>query len=303
MTDHNSYTTQAPWCDIRADRIVVPDSKAQLLVQNELKYWQRIQRIPAHDRDTQVDVIPYPIDPDLSQPASAEMIADRNKQLMGESQLKILWSMGGVVPNMEKSQELLGHLQQIEGVHCRALIKKNGHNNHWIDNLIDQGIDIVKLLQNQAAVGKFTQDCVQFNPAVKLMKPCELTVLNAMSSEFVGGGPVGLLKPVQQQERDNLQFYREKGLIPEVDTNQALIYSLLNGGGEEFLEIAHNWGGVELPEEPELTTRIINLMWKKKLWLAMSESKGKNNDPELALNGPKQFWEYLNTLLGEFVVN
>lgn len=287
------------WYVPRADFISVPSTR----VKQELLAYAHQQNLP----DTKILVLPYPLNPTLSQKLSPADFLKRKRQLHPHSKtdINLVIPISGAAVGLNYYSQLIRRLQKINSrFKIFVVCRRNLHTQNFIRRLKRQpAITLITHPQDQQVVDSYQQLYQEKVLSLEIVKPSEQAFKTLFSSRQRGGVILLFNSPVGRQEEDNLTFLLEHQLLPHSDYQQKLYRYALSGltpdqkDCRSCLQKVAQWKSIRLTDDPKKDAIIINWCLNIGIFSKMAKKDYHPSHPDLSSTGTQQFWQRVDSLL------
>jgi hypothetical protein len=295
-------TFQHIWYVDGADLIVVPSH----LVKEQYDAYGR-----SLGSSVRIEVLPYPLRPDLGQQLDAGEVASRTDQLDAASDepIRIAIPISGAAVGMDyflslirglhgKSERFRFHIVSKDAPYTRDFLARLGQES-WVDiqaaGIDREVVDAYDDLYNAHVI------------SLEVTKPSEQAFKALLGTDLRGGSILLFSEPVGKQESDNLDFLEQHFLVPSMQANTELWELAENHTAVDddararLLDEACSWRGVRIPKDPEKAANFIWWMLTTGVFSQMMACDKVPNpsDPypdELGPDGVIKFWELVASL-------
>jgi hypothetical protein len=295
-------TFQHIWYVDGADLIVVPSHP----VKEQYDAYGKHLGAPVR-----IEVLPYPLRPDLGQRLDTNGATSRVDQLdaTGKELIQMSIPISGAAVGTDyflslirdlrgKSERFRFHIVSKDAPYTREFLAELGRNN---------GVDIHAAGVDREVVDAYDKLYNEEVIALEVTKPSEQAFKALLSTNLRGGSVLLFSTPVGKQEFDNLAFLQRHFLVPSLQRNTELWEMAENGSviddaaRSQLLDEAHTWRGVRIPEDPEKAASFIWWMLTSGIFSQMvnGHMTGNPSDPypdELGPDGVAKFWRLVASL-------
>lgn len=250
-----------------------------------------------------ISVLPYPINPFLTEKLSQNRLAERTRQLVKSSEVPVHISLpiSGAAVSMNFYEHLINRLST----------KSRTYKFHIVSRLAPFTRSFLKEFSSFKNVNTYSsgndREVVDLYDemyrkeviSLEITKPSEQAFKALLSTDQVGGSLLLFSKPIGRQEYDNLEFLRRHQMIFSVQEQEYLWLkakrseSISDMGIIELFEQKKHLRGIELPTGSDETANFIWWCLKHGIFEKMLEQGSgiMNRDHETQPNGVELFWE------------
>lgn len=290
------------WYVPEADIIFVPSryTKEELL-----KYAKK-----ADFRETQVEVIPYPVSPQLNWQISEYYYQNRVNQLTPKSNetTHVFIPISGAAVGMDYFLKLTDFLHQKSSrFKFHIVVKKTVYTQFFLTELAKRNyIEIHAFKTDREVVDEYENEYKNKGISIEITKPSEQAFKVFLNPTSIGGSILLFTQPIGRQEYDNLNFLRKHYLIAENELQKMLWKEAQKGVKVEegVLNEARTWRGLRISNDPQLAADFIFWSLEQGIFYEMlkfRKPKQQERLDEVSPDGVEQFWhrveEYLNRAL------
>jgi len=270
---------QSIWYVPQADLIFVPSSRTR----EDLLTFARKNRL----RETQIEVIPYPLSPRLTSTLSAASYQERVKQmsLEGKTDIQVAIPISGAAVGLDFTASLLEALHSLSSRFIFHIIsKKASFTKSFIQKIEGkQFATVFSSVHDREVVDAYEKLYQEKVIALEITKPSEQAFKALLAPIQVGGTILLFSAPVGRQEYDNLEFLTRKGLVPFSWENEKLWEKTSDAAGNKKIQ---QFRGFCLPPDPLKSAKFIFWCLKTGIFARMMQTSN-----ELGADGVDQFWQ------------
>ena len=262
-------------------------------------------------QDVRIEVVSYPLNPQLGIPLSARKITDRRNQLDAKHKTPIRVSIpisGAAVGTLYVSHLIASLREKSDRFHFHIVSKDAPFTHSFLTDL--EGKPYLSL-----SVGKQDREVVDLYDdllnreviSLEVTKPSEQAFKALTGTQTRGGVILLFAEPVGSQESDNLDFLERHKLIPTKADNASLwniagsSAGLKTPLGKRLFEESRAWRGVRLPGGSKRSADFIWWILNSGLFARM-ESNNRTihlTDEGKPINGSKgvsEFWDLATSI-------
>lgn len=286
------------WYVMGADLTTVPShyTKTKLY---EYAAANRLEKIP-------IEVLPYPISPELSGILSEEDFLERKNQTRGDNyqKINIIVPISGATVGLSYLSDLINKLIEISPrYHFFIISKKTAYSIPFLDKLEKLDNVTVSSSSSDREIVEMYKSCYLKNViAFEITKPSEQSFKTFYTPQKIGGSILLFTHPVGQQEYDNLNFMKKHTLMPSSQTQNEItdVFSSVIPNQaydvNKIKDLAGSWRAIRLPDTSDKAAIFIDNCLKSGLFEAMMEFRlthtlTKKFDNEIGDDGVTLFWQ------------
>lgn len=292
------------WYVPGADLVFVPSETTK----QELIHYGKTHHLPP----ITIEVIPYPVSPELGYSLNKKAFLNRVNQLTPgmRDPIHVAIPISGAAVGTDFFLTLIKELHHKSHRYIFHIIARTApYTIAFLENL--ESKDYVKLytgISDREVVNHYEYVYQHFPISLEVTKPSEQTFKALFSPTQVGGSLLLFAKPVGRQEYDNLKFLSRHHLIPQEQEQEYLMHKVRNKltleterGGELLTQVSH-WRGIPIPDKPLLAADFIEFLLEQGVFTQMMNCKvyPGHSDPhahELRPDGVEEFWKRVATLV------
>jgi len=262
-------------------------------------------------RKVRIEVVSYPLNPNLEKPLSPRAMKGKTDQLDAKSRKPIQVSIpiSGAAVGMEyfsrlitglreKSKRFRFHLVSKDAPFTRKFLSQ-WDGKPWIELHVGK--------TDREVVDLYDELMEKHVISLEVTKPSEQAFKALLKTQSRGGVILLFSKPMGIQEYDNLDFLGRHALLPSRPTN-AELYELSGDGvtmdadlRARLFEVSRTWRGVRIPED---AAKAVDFIW----WLHRSgicsrmlagnktrKVRDENKDI-LGSKGVEEFWDLATSI-------
>jgi hypothetical protein len=262
-------------------------------------------------KKVRIEVIPYPLNPNLGKKLGSAQIADRTHQLDPKSKNRIHISIpiSGAAVGTAYFSGLIAHLRQKSKRFLFHIVSKDApFTNNFLSQLTGKAwVDVRVAKKDRQVVDLYDELMDKHTLSLEVTKPSEQAFKGLIGTQSRGGVILLFSQPVGSQESDNLDFLLRHSLIPSEETNTQL-WKMAGDHARvaaeqrsNLLKGSRSWRGVRIPGEPQaasdfiwwmMTSGIFTQMLKGNLSRKVMDSKSRI----LGSDGVAEFWELATSI-------
>ncbi len=294
---------QRIWYVMGADRIIVPSARTAAVL---TRYGQAAGLPPV-----QFTVLPYPVNPLLTQALSLAECEQRRQQVLpdGDVPIQVVIPVSGAAVGLDYFRTLLDELHRRSArFRFQVIAKTSRYTQAFLQDLLARPFVTVHTgARDRAVVEIYEQVYQQDLLAFEITKPSEQAFKALIEPDRRGGSILLLSEPVGRQEYDNLAFLERHQLLPTAD-EQRQLWAWSTGDpvrrpeDTPLIEKASHWRAVRLPANAQAAADYIWWSFQQGLFSRMLERTsvpihGDAEPQELGVTGVSQFWETVSALV------
>ena len=295
-------TFQHIWYVDGADLIVVP---SHYVKEQYLAYGKSL------DKAVRVEVLPYPVRPDLGRQLDPNGMTSRINQLEATSEepIRISLPISGAAVGTDYFLSLIqGLREKSDRFHIHVVSKDAPYTRDFLSSLEGEGwVDIHAAKTDREVVDAYDHLFEEHVISLEVTKPSEQAFKALLGTNLRGGVILLFSEPVGQQESDNLDFLQQHFLVPSMQTNEELWKMAENravaddAARSRLLDEACTWRGVRIPKDPEKAANFIWWMlttgvFAQMMACDMTPNPADNHPDELGPDGVAKFWELVASI-------
>ncbi len=290
-------TFKPMWYIDGADILAVP---SQRIKNKYIAYGRRLAK------KARIEVIPYPLNPNLGKKLSSAQLADKIRQLDANSKGRIHVSIpiSGAAVGTDYFSKLIALLRQkSERFFFHITSKDAPFTSNFISELRNKSwVDLCVAKKDREVVDLYDDLLEKHTISVEVTKPSEQAFKGLIGTRSRGGVILLFSQPVGSQESDNMDFLLRHSLIPSEATNEHLWKLAVKHDRlppallSKLLQESRSWRGVRIPGDPQAASDFIWWMISSGIFTRMLEGNLNLNviDAQsriLGTDGVAEFWE------------
>ena len=295
-------TFQHIWYVDGADLIVVPSHSVK---EQYVAYGKGL------GKQVRIEVLPYPLRPDLGGQLSSEELAGRISRLgpTSEAPIRVSIPISGAAVGTDYFLSLITDLRgKSQRFHFDVVSKTAPYTETFLSTLAaEEGINVHAAKTDKEVVDAYARLFAEHVISLEVTKPSEQAFKALLGTNLRGGVILLFSEPVGQQEFDNLHFLQQHSLLPSTQTNAELWEmaenqtAVADAAVSQLLSEASSWRGVQIPRDPEkaagfiwwmLTTGVFSQMTAR----ATIPSVSDPYPDEVGPDGVARLWELVASL-------
>lgn len=293
-------TPQHIWYIEGADMIFVPSEKTK----NALEDYGLKNKL----EKVRFEVLPYPVDPDLSKKLSELNFEDKKDQvnILRTNPINVSIPISGAAVGTDFFKILIESLhKKSERFNFFVVAKTAIYTQKFLKQMKNFGfVNLLTATHDRQVIEIYEKEYLDNTVSLEITKPSEQAFKALIDPDKVGGSILLFSQPVGKQENDNLDFLRRHNLLPS-DTMQKILFekarkdlTLEDQDGRIILEDALNWRCIKLPSSPKLSGEFIWWCLKNELFYTMMDyGKIENESFEVSSKGVKEFWKKIEDFI------
>ena len=290
------------WYIDGADLLVVP---SQLIKKKYVAYGRRLAN------KVRIEVIPYPLNPNLGKKLGSVQMADKAHQLDAKSKGRIHVSIpiSGAAVGTEYFSRLIALLRQKSGRFFFHVVTKDApFTSNFISQLRGKSwVDLCVAKKDREVVDLYDDLLEKHTISLEVTKPSEQAFKGLIGTRARGGVILLFSQPVGSQESDNMDFLLRHSLIPSKETN-AHLWKLAGKHDRlppalrsKLLRESRRWRGVRIPGDPQAASDFIWWMITSGVFTQMLEGNVNRKVIDsksriLGSDGVAEFWELATSI-------
>jgi len=262
-------------------------------------------------KSVRIEVLPYPLRPDLGGQLNSEGLTSRINQLdpTSEEPIRVSIPISGAAVGTDYFLSLIKDLRgKSQRFHFDIVSKTAPYTKNFLSTLAgEEWVDIHAAKTDREVVDAYDHLFEEHLISLEVTKPSEQAFKALLDTNLRGGVVLLFSEPVGKQEVDNLDFLQQHFLVPSMQTNMELWDLAENhtavddASRSQLLDEACSWRGVRIPEDPEEAATFIWWMLTTGVFSQMTACDMTPNlaDPhpdELGPDGVARFWELVASL-------
>ncbi len=296
---------QLIWYVPEADLTCVPSEYTKT---NLMWYAKKFEK-----NEPRIEVNPYPISPDFSNPLSDQRYRSRLKQVdpRDTEKAQIILPISGAAVGTTYALQLIKTLREYSHrFYFHVVCKEAPYTIFFLHTVSGfPNVDLHSSYIDRRIVDLYEEAYEKETIAFEVTKPSEQAFKALLNPSQVGGSILLFVKPVGRQEYDNLRFLERHFLIPNIADRKYLYEQAENNTilkddkrGKEILLEAVRWRGLVLPQKPENAAKFINWAYAQGLFKQMFDccvlpSPSDPEQKELNPHGVEKFWQLVENAL------
>ena len=257
-----------------------------------------------------MEVLPYPIDPEMEANLSDSDYEDRVKQLDIDSNsfIHLAVPVSGAAVGMTFLTHMVDTLYDLSDRFTFHIISKSTpYTQDFLKDMINRPFVKFEIsFSSREIIDKYAELYKNHVISLEITKPSEQAFKSLFGPIQKGGVILLFSEPIGRQESDNIDFLRRHHLIPlKSEMDQMWLDAEkgvdIDGKGKWILEGAKHWRGLVLPFR---SVKAANFIWwclnqgvLKTMVQDYNPPKDENN--ELGSDGVKKFWQKVAELAEE----
>ena len=250
----------------------------------------------------EIIVAPYPINPKLTEELSESSLTDRRKQLCAtcEESTRICIPISGAAVQLKYLQTLITSLIEQNGSKIRfsfdIITKEAPYTTNFIHTIKQNPeVTIHKSQTNTKTVEIYDQLYESTHPpSIEITKPSEQCFKVLTSPKTKGGVLLLLTQPVGRQEYDNLNYLERNGFLPTKDFHTRLWKTMESDITMLDYKPLSAYRALMLPSDPKRTANLIKLCLQNKVFEAMYDYTGYEENYQLSPHGVERIWQLIS---------
>ena len=236
------------WYIDGADILVVPSQHIKR------KYVAYGRRLP---KQVRIEVIPYPLNPNLGKKLGSVQMVDRAHQLDPKSKNRIHVSIpiSGAAVGTAYFSKLIAYLRQkSERFYFHIVSKDAPFTNIFLSQLAGKAwVDVCIAKKDREVVDLYDDLMDKQTISLEVTKPSEQAFKGLLGTQSRGGVILLFSQPVGSQESDNLDFLLRHSLVPSEESNVRLWKMAGNNARidpalrSKLFKESRTWRGVRIP--------------------------------------------------------
>ncbi|MCC6906245.1 MAG: hypothetical protein IT326_10410 [Anaerolineae bacterium] len=257
-----------------------------------------------------IEVLPYPLMPELGRPLDPAELACKVRQFdaTSDESIEVSIPISGAAVGTDYFLALMRALRAKSRRFRFLVVSKDApYTRDFLAVLADEDwVDIHSARSDREIVNAYHDLLVEHVVSLEVTKPSEQAFKTLLCARLQGGVFLLFSEPVGKQERDNLDFLQDHSLIPSQQVN-ALLWGLAenhsrlgDAAHSDILAKAAEWRGVRLPADP---VRAAGFIW----WLLTSGPLARllatgadqlrgASQPNIGPDGVARFWNLVASL-------
>ena len=295
-------TFQHIWYVDGADMIVVPGHSVK---EQYVAYGKSL------GKPVRVEVLPYPLRPDLGEQLTPEELAGKIGRLdpASEEPIRVSIPISGAAVGTDYFSNLMRDLRaKSQRFHFDIVSKTAPYTEGFLSSLAgEEWVDIHAAKTDREVIDAYAQLFDEHVISLEVTKPSEQAFKALLSTNLRGGVILLFSQPVGQQEFENLDFLQQHALLPSTETNAELWEMaesrtpVAGATGSRLLGEASTWRGVRIPQDSGKAADFIWWMLTTGVFSQMTASNTIPNasDPypdEVGPDGVARLWELVTSI-------
>lgn len=257
-----------------------------------------------------MEVLPYPIDPEMEVNLSEEEYKERIRQLDPDSKsfIHLAVPVSGAAVGMTFLTHMVDTLyDKSDRFTFHIISKSTPYTQNFLQEMINR--PFVKFdvsFSSREIIDKYAELYKKHVISLEITKPSEQAFKSLFCPSQKGGTILLFSEPVGRQEYDNLNFLRRHHLIPLKDEMEKLWYEaekglVIDGGGQWILEEARHWRALILPEGSQKAATFIWWCLQQGVLKIMAKDFvcPREDTSELGSDGVRKFWQKVGEIVEE----
>ncbi len=211
-------TAQYIWYVPGADVIFVPSNKTRL----ELLEYGLKSKLPK----VRIEVLPYPVSPELAKNLNEKSYADRKSQLekTTNEHVEFCLPVPGAAVGMQFLEHIIPQLQTWYSKFKFYIVCKDAPFTKNFLSLVTKypNVDLYTSAHDREIVDAYDRVYHEHTISLEITKPSEQSFKALFDYKAIGGSLLLFSNPVGRQERDNLDFLRRQHLLLSPKENELL---------------------------------------------------------------------------------
>jgi len=292
------------WLVPGADVIFVPSDETK----KGLEDYKKTQKF----KKTRIEVLPYPLNPKITQILDAQTLKLKTNQLNLESRAatQLAIPISGAAVGLKYFYQLIAELnKKTDKFKFYIISRQSNYTKKFLKKIqCYVNCQLVTGKTDRQVVDAYEQIYQEQVISLEVTKPSEQAFKALIEPRINGGSILLFSQPVGRQEYDNLNFLDRHFLIPN-QKEQELIWQraqtdqpLTRTEQKAILKQAGHWRGIRLTNNSTSSAQLIYWCMKQKIFIAMlgAQVSGRPTDEnknELGSNGVRLFWSRIVELL------